>query len=126
MEQGKLPLSVLYVEDDSITRMEVSRYLQNRVDKLFVATNGEEGLKTYTQNPTDVVLTDIRMPIMDGLSMVRAIKTIKPPKAVIVTTAYNETDLLIECIDVGVNKFLLKPLVLHKLDEVLENINKGE
>lgn len=121
----KIPLSVLYVEDDSITRIEVSKYLENRVQKLLVATNGQEGLKLYQENPTDVVITDIRMPIMDGLEMVRAIKEFQKPKAIVVTTAYNETDLLIECIDVGVNKFLLKPLVLHKLDSILQSIMAG-
>jgi len=118
----KLPLKILYVEDDSITRMEVSRYLENRVEKLLVASNGQEGLRLYQSDPADVVITDIRMPIMGGLEMVRAIKEFKKPRVIIVTTAYNETDLLIECIDVGVNKFLLKPLVLHKLDSILQNI----
>ncbi|QJR21805.1 hypothetical protein BREVNS_1055 [Brevinematales bacterium NS] len=118
----KIPLKVLYVEDDSITRMEVAKYLENRVEKLLVASNGQEGLRLYQQDPADVVITDIRMPIMGGLEMVRAIKEFKKPRAVIVTTAYNETDLLIECIDVGVNKFLLKPLVLHKLDTILQSV----
>ncbi|MCX7882315.1 MAG: response regulator [Brevinematales bacterium] len=118
----KFPLKVLYVEDDSITRLEVSKYLENRVEKLMVASNGQEGLRLYQEDPADVVITDIRMPIMGGLEMIRAIKEFKKPKSIIVTTAYNETDLLIECIDVGVNKFLLKPLVLHKLDSVLQNI----
>lgn len=118
----KIPLKILYVEDDSITRMEVAKYLENRVEKLMVASNGQEGLRLYQQDPADVVITDIRMPIMGGLEMVRAIKEFKKPRAVIVTTAYNETDLLIECIDVGVNKFLLKPLVLHKLDTILQSV----
>ncbi|NPV38100.1 MAG: response regulator [Brevinematales bacterium] len=118
----KIPLKVLYVEDDSITRMEVAKYLENRVEKLLVASNGQEGLRLYQQDPADVVITDIRMPIMGGLEMVRAIKEFKKPRAVIVTTAYNETDLLIECIDVGVNKFLLKPLVLHKPDTILQSV----
>ncbi len=118
----KIPLKVLYVEDDSITRMEVAKYLENRVEKLMVASNGQEGLRLYQQDPADVVITDIRMPIMGGLEMVRAIKEFKKPRSVIVTTAYNETDLLIECIDVGVNKFLLKPLVLHKLDTILQSV----
>lgn len=118
----KLPLKVLYVEDDSITRMEVAKYLENRVEKLMVGSNGQEGIKLYQENPADVVITDIRMPIMGGLEMVKSIKEIKKPRAIIVTTAYNETDLLIECIDLGVNKFLLKPLVLHKLDNILQHI----
>lgn len=118
----KIPLKVLYVEDDSITRMEVAKYLENRVEKLMVASNGQEGLRLYQQDPADVVITDIRMPIMGGLEMVRAIKEFKKPRSVIVTTAYNETDLLIECIDVGVNKFLLKPLVLHNLDTILQSV----
>ncbi|MFN4216619.1 MAG: response regulator transcription factor [Brevinematales bacterium] len=118
----KIPLKILYVEDDSITRMEVARYLENKVEKLLVASNGQEGLRLYQDDPADVVITDIRMPIMGGLEMVRAIKEFKKPRSIIVTTAYNETDLLIECIDVGVNKFLLKPLVLHKLDTILKDI----
>ncbi|URA11059.1 response regulator transcription factor [Thermospira aquatica] len=124
--EDKIPLKVLFAEDDSITRLEVSKFLENKVEKLTVAQNGQEGLRLYQKEPADVVITDIRMPIMNGLDMVRAIKGFKKPKAVIVTTAYNETDLLIECIDLGVNKFLLKPLVLHKLEAILRDIAKGE
>ncbi len=124
--EDKIPLKVLFVEDDSITRLEVAKFLENKVEKLTVAQNGQEGLRLYEQDPSDVVITDIRMPIMNGLDMVRAMKGFKKPKSIIVTTAYNETDLLIECIDVGVNKFLLKPLVLHKLEAILRDIAKGE
>lgn len=124
MSNDKIPVKVLYVEDDSITRLDVAKHLDNRVEKLLVASNGLEGLSLYKEDPADIVITDIRMPIMDGLQMLRKIKAFKKPRAIIVLTAYNETDLLIECIDIGVDKFLLKPLVLHKLDEVLQSIVK--
>lgn len=112
---------VLYVEDDDDTREGVSDSLKLRVKVLDLAKDGKEGLELFKKGQYDIIITDIKMPVMNGLEMAREIKAINRRIPIIITTAYNDTDLLVECIDAGVNQFVLKPIILTKL---LESIDK--
>ena len=71
-------LSLLYVEDDDNTREELEYFLQNKVEKLYVAKNGQEGLELFKEheNEIDLIITDVNMPILNGLDMVKEIKKI--------------------------------------------------
>ena len=114
-----LDVQVLYVEDDEETRDGVAEALRLRVKELTIARDGKEGLELYKKVQPQIIITDIKMPVMNGLEMSREIKKINKHTPIIVTTAYNDSDLLIECIDVGVNQFVLKPIVVVKLMESL-------
>lgn len=121
MSQSKqFDFSVLYVEDDDETREGVADSLRLRVKELDLAKDGKEGLALYKEKKHDMIITDIKMPIMNGLEMSREIKKINRKIPVIITTAYNDTDLLIECIDVGVCQFVLKPIIMDKLFESMQ------
>ncbi len=110
-------VSVLYVEDDEETLDGVADSLRLRVRELVTARDGREGLEAYQRSKIDLIITDIKMPVMDGLEMVREIRKTDRRIPVIIATAYNDTDLLVECIDVGVCQFVLKPVVMDKLFE---------
>ncbi len=116
----RLEISLLYVEDDAITREALSDFLKKVVRKLYVAENGQEGLKIFKKNHIDIVLTDIKMPIMNGLEMIKQIKKEDYDIPVIITTAYNEIEYLIDSIELGVNSFLIKPIDTNKLLKSLE------
>ncbi len=120
----KLPkqfdMSVLYVEDEDLTREEVRELLQERFREVFTARNGAEGLKQFRKNGPDLVITDILMPVMDGLKMVREIRTFDADVPVILTTAYSETSYMIDAIDANVDQFVLKPIVLKKFFAAIE------
>ncbi len=103
-------LSVLYVEDEDTVREELSHYLRRRCPKLTVASNGQEGLELFKANRFDVVVTDIKMPIMDGLDMAKTIKSIQEEVPVIIVTAYNEVDYFLRAIEVGVDRYVKKPI----------------
>lgn len=121
MSQSKqFDFSVLYVEDDDETREGVADSLRLRVKNLDLAKDGKEGLELYKAKKHDMIITDIKMPLMNGLEMSREIKKINKKIPVIITTAYNDTDLLIECIDVGVCQFVLKPIIMDKLFESIQ------
>jgi DNA-binding NtrC family response regulator len=118
MSQSKqFDISVLYVEDDDETREGVADSLRLRVRELDLARDGKEGLDLFKKKNHELIITDIKMPVMNGLDMSRGIKKINKKIPVIITTAYNDTDLLIECIDVGVCQFVLKPIIMDKLFE---------
>ncbi len=120
MEKNPLQeITVLYVEDEAIIREEFVDILENEVHALHVAKNGEEGLELFKKHQIDVVITDIRMPIMDGLSMSRAILAIDKSMPIIISSAFNDTQYLMESIKLGIHYYLLKPVNLNELFSTL-------
>lgn len=115
-------MSILYVEDDEITQKNLGRFLKRRVRNLYLASNGKEGLEIYQDKHPDIIVTDIKMPVMDGLTMIRRIKEESPKAPVILTTAYSDVEYLMKAIDIGVEKFVKKPInndqVLYFLEQI--------
>lgn len=108
-------LNILYVEDDEMTSEEVSFFLKRYVKNLFIAKNGQEGLELFKKNHIDIVITDVQMPVMNGLEMSKEILSIKPNFPIIVTTAYSDAEFLIDSIEMGIEKYILKPVNLLEL-----------
>lgn len=117
-------ISVLYVEDQLDIQEEFVDILSLFVDEVFVAVDGEEGLRTYTENLPDIIITDIQMPIMSGLQMIQKIREVNKEIPIVVTTAFNDSRYLLEAITLGVEHYLLKPVMIEQLQERLETIKK--
>ena len=112
-------ISMLYVEDDAETRKNVSRMLERVVSKIYLASNGQEGLDMFREHVPELVVADIMMPVMNGLEMARAIRQLAPDSQIIIMTAFNEIEHLLECINIGVNQFIPKPVDYEKLIQVI-------
>src|SRR5512135_270673 len=95
-------LRLLYVEDDESVRESLLRFLQRRFDTVYAARDGREGLQLFTEHRPDIVVTDIQMPIMDGLEMAREIRRIQGDVPVLITTAFNEVSYLMRAIELGI------------------------
>ncbi len=109
-------LTILYVEDDKAIVESILLILKPVVKELLIAYNGQDGLETYKNNENiDIVITDINMPKMDGLSMAHKIRESNITVPIIVTTAHNDSDFLIDAIDVGVTGYIMKPIDAFKL-----------
>lgn len=102
-------IAVLYVEDEPDIRDELSLILKRWVGTLYTAADGAGGLEAFKKYRPDIVITDIRMPRMDGLTMSSEIKKAGGGTPIVVTTASNEVDSLITAIDIGIDKYVLKP-----------------
>ena len=114
-------LTVLYVEDEISVMEEVSDMLSLKVGKLYTASNGEIGYEIYNKNKNiDIIITDIRMPVMGGLEMIELIRKENSDIPVIVTTAFNETYFLSQAIDLHVDKYITKPVDMIQLFSVLD------
>ncbi len=107
--------SVLYVEDDADVREQLSQFLERRVGKLYCASNGQEGLDAWHQHKPEVVVTDILMPVMDGLKMAEIIRRESVFTPIIVTTAFGEPEYLLRAINLGIDKYVLKPINVELL-----------
>ncbi len=121
-------LDILYVEDDKALLQETSNILEKIFKRVETARSGAEGLLKFTQNHYDLVITDIEMPDLNGLEMSQKIKEIDSQVPIVVISAYSNSSYLIEAINIGINYYVLKPILLpqllstlHSVVEVIEN-----
>ena len=112
-------LTVLYVEDEEDTRQQFSRFLSRLTGELIVAENGAQGLAAFQKNRPQIVITDVLMPVMDGLTMAREIRRLDESVDFIALTAFDQADYIGKFVEIGVDKYLTKPVDGVKLLEML-------
>jgi len=121
-------LTLLCVEDDRNAQELIRLIIEDDIKVLFQAFNGKEGLKMYEKYRPDVVLTDIGMPILDGLSMSKKIKEIDDDQPIVIMSAFDDRDTLLDTIEIGINSFIPKPLntngLIKKLNQITQDIQK--
>ncbi|MDX2331570.1 butyrate response regulator transcription factor BumR [Campylobacter hepaticus] len=122
MLQDRKDLIILVVEDEAKARESLINILSNRFSKVIGAQNGDEGFKKFKKFKPDLVITDIAMPIMDGLDMAREIKEISNDVPIVVLSAYSEKERLLRSIDIGIDKYLIKPIDIEELFKVLDSL----
>lgn len=120
MSQECKELIILVVGGEIKTRESLINVLSERFSKVIGAQNGDEGLKKFKKFKPDLVITDIAMPIMDGLDMAREIKEISDDVPIVVLSAYSEKERLLRSIDIGIDKYLIKPVDIEELFKVLD------
>ncbi|EAJ3347101.1 response regulator transcription factor [Campylobacter jejuni] len=120
MSQECKELIILVVENEVKARESMINILSERFSKVIGAQNGDEGLKKFKKFKPDLVITDIAMPIMDGLDMAREIKEISDDVPIVVLSAYSEKERLLRSIDIGIDKYLIKPVDIEELFKVLD------
>lgn len=120
LKEAAQGLKILYVEDDRELRQNTQRLLASFFSQIDTAENGVEGLKKYHQETYDLVLTDINMPLMNGVKMVEQIKAANTQQVIIVISAHDESRYLLDLINLGVDYFVLKPLDINQFLNVLD------
>ena len=108
-------LNVLYVEDDDETREELELVLKSWFCNLYVAVNGQDGLNLYQKHRPDIVISDIQMPKMNGLSMSADIKHITSDQEIIILSAYNDVEYLFRALELGIKHYVTKPVSIERL-----------
>ncbi len=107
---NRLKVSLLYVEDDGTLRNIYRKILEYAVEKVYIAANGLEGLKSFKAHQPDIVLTDVRMPVMDGLDMITKIRELNKNTRIVILSAFGEPHYFLSAIKLGVKAYLLKPV----------------
>jgi len=113
-------VKLLYVEDDITIRPIFERFLKRKVKDLIIATNGLEGYEMCMEFKPDLILTDIKMPKMNGIEMAKKIRETDKNIPIIVLSAHSESDFFVEAIEAGVSGYLMKPIDKSKLFSTLE------
>lgn len=112
---------LLYVDDETDALKFLGSIIAKKYPKLklFVAENGVEGLKAFREHRPDIVLTDMNMPIMDGIQMAREIKALDAEAVIIAVTAYDDPYFLKNAIEIGIRHYVSKPIVARDLFAVI-------
>ena len=124
---------VLYVEDDVLVQKVMAEYLRQLFLEVQTANNGVEGLDAYKKTKFDIVITDLSMPKMNGIEMLKIIRKENSEQALLITTAHNEPEYMVEAIKIGVDGYIIKPFdygqlnyELFKISEKLEKFAENE
>jgi len=119
MQNNFSNLTLLYVEDDAIIRENAVSYLANYFKEVFEAKDGQEGFEVYRQKEPDIIITDIKMPKLNGLKMAKQIRKGDKTTPIIIATAFTDTSYLLEAVELQLIKYMTKPISSKKLKEAL-------
>jgi len=112
---------ILVVDDETGLCDFIRHYLTSRGFEVVVAFRAQEALEVLNQRAVDVVLSDIMMPSMDGLELLRQIKESNPQVVVIMMTAYASLDKAVKAIAYGAADLLIKPFEVNRLLQVIND-----
>jgi len=120
-------LNILYVEDDKAIQELFSQILKDVFAQVTIASDGQEGLELFRKNDYkyDYVISDVRMPELDGLEMITEIRKIDAEIPCILTTGHGEFDYFIKANELGVYRYIQKPLDVNELFEAIFDCQKG-
>lgn len=116
--------SILLAEDEDRVRESFKKVLLLYVDKVYDAKNGEEALELYKKHTPDIVITDIKMPRLSGLELIKKIRSSNQNIPIIVTSAYTDQDFLLESIKLSLIEYAVKPIGEAKLNSMLQECAK--
>jgi signal transduction histidine kinase len=120
----KSPLKILYVEDDKDIRDNIFTYLSRRIETVLVAEDGEIGLELFKIHRPDLVISDIRMPKLDGIEMSKRIKSIDPDVSIIIMSAFSDVNYLLDSINIGIDQYIIKPMDFTILQSAISRCEK--
>jgi len=123
-EKAMEDFSVLLVDDEVEFLDVLMKRLKKRKLKLVAANSGEEALRLVRENPVDVAVLDVKMPGMDGITVLREIKKINPSIEVIMLTGHANVEVALEGMELGAFDYLMKPVDIDELMYKLQDAYK--
>ncbi|WP_072679376.1 response regulator transcription factor [Arcobacter sp. LA11] len=114
-------LKILYIDDEDYIRNNAVEYLSFYCDNVYEAKDGIDGLNTYKKHNPDIIITDIKMPKLNGIEMVKKIRQNDTKTKIILATAFLDTSYLLQAVELGLIKYLVKPITADKLLPVLKS-----
>ena len=112
-------IKILYVEDDEIARENGIEYLENYFEHIYEASDAIKALQLYEKHKPDIIITDIQMPKLNGLELVKRIRQKDKKTQIIIITAFCDKDYLLKAIELQLVKYLIKPVKEKEFEEAL-------
>ena len=117
--------TILVVDDEENTREGLSKILEKEGYNVEMAANGKEAMALLKRQGFDLVITDMRMPLMDGLEVLREIKKMDEGIGVIMITAFGEVESYLEAMNMGAFEYINKPVRVNELKRVITKVLEG-
>ena len=117
---------IVIVDDEADLAASCQRFLDGQGYRTAVAYSGEEAMEAVWQERSDLVLTDLTMPGMGGMELLKQIKSVSPETAVVIMTALATSEDVIEARRLGAADFIPKPFTPKRLAIVVERVLEGE
>ena len=115
-------ITILYVEDDEDTIEVMKNTLSEFSKNIIIAKNGEEAINIVNTKDINLIITDIEMPVKNGIEFIREIRSTNLTIPIIVFTAYSTKDYLLECVNLNIQGFIQKPITYQKIKDVLYKV----
>ena len=116
-------LDILYVEDDPSSRKQLTEVFSLLFHSVTTAIDGQDAFTKYKNNTYDIVITDINMPFINGIELIKKIKQQNKDQHIIIISAHNDSYYLLQAIELGIDSFIIKPLQIQQLKMVLKKVS---
>ena len=116
--------SILYVEDEPQIQANITEYLETYFGKVYVASDGKEGLSLYHAHHPDVLLLDINLPLMNGLELAKEVRQKDKVVKIVMLTAHTEKNKLLIATELKLTKYLIKPIAPKLFKETMELLSQ--
>ena len=117
-------IKILYVEDEEEARKNILEILNKFSDNVFLASNGEEAFEIFEQESVQLIITDIEMPVLNGIKLIEKIRKDDVVIPVIMMTAFTTSDYLLKCANLNIQAYLVKPIEYKALKEALYKVTE--
>lgn len=113
-------LRLLYVEDDEQAQLVMQRILKRRFSDIVSAKDGQEALDVFLEGNVDIAIVDMNIPLLNGLELCMRIREKNEDMPIMMITAFDQSDCLLKALEIGVDRFLFKPINMEILDKQLK------
>ena len=114
--------NILVIDDEATQRDVLTGYLKKKGYKIFSASSGKEGIEIAKKNPVDIILSDFKMPDLNGIKVLEQVKKINPEISFVIVTAYGTVENAVKAMRIGAFDYISKPVDLDELDLMIERI----
>jgi two-component system NtrC family response regulator len=114
--------NILVIDDEAAQRDVLTGYLKKKGYKIFSASSGQEGIEIVKNNPVDIILSDFKMPDLNGIEVLEQIKKINPEISFVIVTAYGTVENAVKAMRLGAFDYISKPVDLDELDLMIDRI----
>jgi len=112
--------TILYIEDDDGVRGVNLRILKRMFKETYEASDGKSGFKEYIDKKPNIIITDIKMPLMDGIELTKKIRQNDNKTKIIITTAFSDSKYLLDAVELNIERYIVKPITKRNLMPALE------